>query len=100
MAVADRQTRTTGQTRLHVSTTVRTHRRRPSNSSSCIQSIAQTWFGPVALLRSPHAVQNPDRPGEVAVILRGEDGTGKGKAIKVPGFFSAAIAAISPKPNI
>ena len=29
------QARMTGQTRLHVSTTVRTHSRRPSNSSSC-----------------------------------------------------------------
>ena len=52
IAVADRQTRMNGQTRLQVSTTARTHNRRPSKSSSCIQSIAHTWLGPVALLRS------------------------------------------------
>jgi hypothetical protein len=52
MAVADRQTRITGPTRLHVSITVRTQSRLPSNVSSNIQSIAQTLFGLVASLRS------------------------------------------------
>jgi hypothetical protein len=51
MAVADPQSRMTGQTRLHVSATVRTHSRRPSNSSSSIRSMPTFWFGPVALLR-------------------------------------------------
>jgi len=42
IAVADRYTRITGQTRLQVSTTVRIQMRSPSKSSSYIQSIAQT----------------------------------------------------------
>jgi hypothetical protein len=32
-----------------------------------------------------YAVQHPDRPGEVAVVLRGKEGTGKGVAIKKVG---------------
>jgi len=39
-----------------VSIAVRTHSRLPPKVSSNIQSIAQTWFGPVASLRSLRSV--------------------------------------------
>lgn len=70
MAVADRQTRIAGQTRDQVSTIVRTQSRRPSKVSSNIQSIAQTWFGPVASLRSLRSFAITRRRGGLRRICK------------------------------
>ena len=58
-------TRITGLTRLQVPMTVRTQSRRPSNNSSCIQSMAHTWFGPVAALKVLPPERNRAVPGQL-----------------------------------
>jgi hypothetical protein len=63
----------TGQTRLHVSITVRTQSRLLSKVSSNIQSIAHTWCGPVAslrLLRSFAVTRRRDGLSRICKTLR------------------------------
>ncbi len=52
-----------GQIRLHVSTAVSARIRLPLKSSSYIHSIAHTWFGLVALLRSSRSLAMMRRRG-------------------------------------